>query len=220
MKRYIKLFEDFIYESGNDPIEISLYIDVVNNRGKETKSTDQKAIEKVLKDPDNFTDDMRFEDKQRRLYFIDDLIGKNVKVNGNTFVVQESVDEDELGDLLGGGDDKDKKPKEDPLEKKKKEAKKAEQKAKEKHEKFVDKKEDEIEGILNKLPEVKDKIGDKVRDAIKSQDRVKIHNVALDITYLQQDYQEHGDTEMVDRLSPLKDYIDDLDRSFTNDKMM
>lgn len=127
---------------------------------------------------------------------------------------------DPLGDILGGGDEKEKKAKEDPLEKKKKEAKQAEKKAKEKHEEFVDKKEDKIDTILNKLPEVDDKLGDKIRDAVKSQDRVKIHNAALDVTYLQQDYSEQGDESMVARLSALKDYIDDLDRSFTNDKMM
>lgn len=131
---------------------------------------------------------------------------------------EDFILEDDMSDLLGGGDEK--KPKEDPLEKKKKEAKKAEEKAKKKHDKFVDKKENKIDDLLNKLPEVNDKLGDKIRDAIKSQDRVKIHNVALDITYLQQDYSEKGDDDMITRLSPLKDYIDDLDRSFTNDKMM
>ena len=133
---------------------------------------------------------------------------------------EEFINEDEIDDLLGGGDDKEKKPKEDPLEKKKKEAQKAEDKAKDKHEKFVDKKEDKIDVILNKLPEVDAKLGDKIRDAVKTQDRVKIHNAALDVTYLQQDYSEKGSEDMVSRLSPLKDYIDDLDRSFTNDKMM
>jgi hypothetical protein len=132
---------------------------------------------------------------------------------------EDFLSEDTMSDLLGGGDG-EKKPKEDPLEKKKKEAKKAEQKAKDKHEKFVDKKENKIDDILNKLPEVDNKLGDKIRDAVKSQDRVKIHNAALDITYLQQDYSEKGNDDMVSRLSPLKDYIDDLDRSFTNDKMM
>jgi hypothetical protein len=132
---------------------------------------------------------------------------------------EEYIHEEGIDDLLGGGDGEEK-PKEDPLEKKKKEAKKAEQKAQDKHEKFVDKKEDKIDTILNKLPEVDEKIGGKIRDAIKSQDRVKIHNAALDVTYLQQDYAEQGDSDMVERMSPLKDYIDDLDRSFTNDKMM
>ena len=131
---------------------------------------------------------------------------------------EEYIAEDSLDDLMGGGGEE--KPKEDPLEKKKKEAKKAEAKAKEKHEEFVDKKEDKIEEILKKIPQVDEKIGDKIRDAIKSQDRVKIHNAALDVTYTQQDYAQQGNEDMVARMSHLKDYIDDLDRTFTNDKMM
>jgi RNA processing factor Prp31 len=119
-----------------------------------------------------------------------------------------------------GGDDESKAPKEDPLEKKKKEEEKAKKKEEEKHDDMVDKKEDKIEDILAKLPEVEAKLGDKIRDAIKQQDRVKIHNVANDITYMQQDYQENGNDKMVAKLIPLKDYIDDLDKSFTTDKMM
>jgi len=124
---------------------------------------------------------------------------------------------DPLADLMGGAEAK---AKEDPLEKKKKEERKREKRAKEKHEKFVDKKEDKIDGILNELPEVDSKLGDKIRLAVKQQDRVKIHNAALDITYLQQDYAMKGNDKMVAKLTPLKDYIDDLDRSYTGDKMM
>jgi hypothetical protein len=129
-------------------------------------------------------------------------------------------EEDPLADLMGDGEGKDKEPKEDPLEKVKKEKRAKEKKAEKKHNEYVEKKEDKIDTILNKLPEIDEKIGNKIRDAVKSQDRVKIHNAALDVTYLQQDYQERGDSAMVARLSPLKDYIDDLDRSFTNDKRM
>ena len=127
-------------------------------------------------------------------------------------------EEDPLADLMGGGEDK--KPKEDPLEKAKKEKRAKEKRAEKKHDAYVEKKEDKIDTILNKIPEVDTKIGEKIRDAVKSQDRVKIHNAALDVTYLQRDYAQRGDTAMIARLSPLKDYIDDLDRSFTNDKMM
>lgn len=133
---------------------------------------------------------------------------------------EEYIHEESLDDLLGGGDDKKKKPKEDPLEMKKKETEKEKQKARDEHEKFVDKKEDKINAILNSLPDVDEKLGKKIRDAVKTQDRVKIRDAALDVTYLQQDYAEQGDTEMVSKLSPLKDYISDLDRTFTNDKMM
>lgn len=127
-------------------------------------------------------------------------------------------EEDPLADLMGG--EEGKKPKEDPLEKAKKEKRAKEKKAEKKHDAYVEKKGDKIDDILKKIPEIDEKIGAKIRDAVESQDRVKIHNAALDVTYLQQDYSEKGDTAMISRLSPLKDYIDDLDRSFTNDKMM
>jgi hypothetical protein len=129
------------------------------------------------------------------------------------------LEEDPLSNLLGD-DKKDKEKEEDPLEKIKKERKAKEQEAEKKHDAYVDKKGDKIDAILSKLPEIDEKIGDKIRAAVKSQDRVKIHNAALDVTYLQQDYAEQGDSSMISRLSPLKDYIDDLDRSFTNDKQM
>ena len=119
-----------------------------------------------------------------------------------------------------GGDDEGAAPKEDPMEKKKKEEAKKKKEEIEKHDDMVDKKEDKIEDILNAIPEVDAKLGDKIKDAIKTQDRVKIHNVANDITYLQQDYQENGNDKMVSKLIPLKDYIDDLDKSFTTDKLM
>jgi len=128
------------------------------------------------------------------------------------------LEEDDPFAALSGGDEKA--PKEDPLEKKKKEEAKKKKEEIEKHDKMVDKKEDKIEDILKKLPEVDDKLGDKIRDAVKQQDRVKIHNVANDITYLQQDYQENGKDDMISKLIPLKDYIDDLDKSFTTDKMI
>jgi len=127
-------------------------------------------------------------------------------------------EEDPLSGLLGDSDEE--KPKEDPLEKKKKEDKAKEKKAKEKHEDYVEKKEDKIDDILNGLPEVDDKLGDKIRKAVKEQDRVKIHNVVLDVIYLQQKYQDSGDDKMITKLTPLKKYLDDLDRSYTSDKMM
>jgi len=126
---------------------------------------------------------------------------------------------DPLADLMGGGDDK-KKKEADPLDKEKKKQKEKEEKAEKKHQEYLDKKEDSIDGILKKLPDVDEKIGDKIRDAVKSEDRVKIHNVSLDVTYLQQKYQEEGNDDMVMKLSPLKDMIDDLDRSFTSNKRL
>jgi hypothetical protein len=119
-----------------------------------------------------------------------------------------------------GGDGEDEAPKEDPLEKKKKDEAKKKKEELKKHDKMVDKKEVKIEDILKDLPEVDDKIGKKIKDAVDTQDRVKIHNAINDIIYLQQHYQENGNDKMVAKLVPLKDYIDDLDKSFTTDKMM
>ena len=129
------------------------------------------------------------------------------------------TEEDPLADLLGGEEEgKDKKKEDDPLDKEKKKQKEKEVKAEKKHQENIDNKEDHIDGILKKMPDVDEKIGDKVRDAIKSQDRVKIHNMVLDLTYMQQKYQEEGNQDMIIRLTPLKDIFDDLDRSFTSSK--
>jgi hypothetical protein len=126
-------------------------------------------------------------------------------------------EEDPLADLMGGGSSE---PKEDPLEKKKKEEAEKKKKEAEKHEKFVDQKLEKVKSILSELPQVPDELRDKIVNAIEAQDRVKIHNLVLDITYLQQDYSEKGNDKMVSALSPLKDAIDDLDKSYTEDKMM
>lgn len=130
------------------------------------------------------------------------------------FILEE---DDPFAALSGDGKEA---PKEDPLEKKKKEEAKKKKDAVEKHDDMVDKKENKIDDILNDLPEVDAKIGDKIRDAVNQKDRVKIHNAINDITYLQQDYQENGNDKMLSKLTPLKDYIDDLDKSFTTDKLI
>ena len=127
-------------------------------------------------------------------------------------------EEDPMAALMGGGEGGE--AKEDPLEKKKKEDKAKEKKAKEKHEEFVDKKENKIEDILKDLPEVDKKLGDTILLAVKDQDRVAIHNAFLDVTYLQMSYQEKGNDKMVSKLTPLKTYLSDLDKTYTNDKMM
>jgi len=124
---------------------------------------------------------------------------------------------DPLGDIMGGGDEE---AKEDPLEKKKKEDQRAENKAKEKHEKMVDKKLDTIDDLLKKLPEVEEKIGDKIRKAIETKDRVAIHNCVLDLIYIQQDYAEKGNDEIVAKITPIKTKLDGLDKSYTSSKMM
>jgi hypothetical protein len=127
------------------------------------------------------------------------------------------TEEDPLAALTGGGEGK---AKEDPLEKKKKETMAKEKAAAKKHEKMMDKKEESAEDILNKLPEIKEKYGEAILKAIKDQDRVQIHNSVNDLIYAQQDYQERGDQEMVDKITRLKEMLDKLDKSFTSDKRM
>jgi hypothetical protein len=71
-------------------IKIVYYSEVIDNWGRTESSTKPEVISKILKDPDNFTDDMSFEDENGRVYDIDDLIGKVVVVNGyEPFIVQE-----------------------------------------------------------------------------------------------------------------------------------
>lgn len=131
---------------------------------------------------------------------------------------EEFINEEDPLAGLGGGLEEPKK--EDPLELKKKEEEKKEKKAKEKHEKFVDNKEDKIEDVLKDLPEISQDLKDRILKAIELQDRTKIHNAFLDVIYLQQSFSEKGDENKVLKLTKLKDILDDLDRSYTSDKMM
>jgi hypothetical protein len=126
-------------------------------------------------------------------------------------------EEDPLAALTGGGEEK---PKEDPLEKKKKEQMAKDKAAAKKHEKMVDKKEDTVDDLLKDMPDVREKLGDKIQDAIKQQDRVKIHNAILDVTYMQQDFQDQGMEDKIAKLARLKKVLDTLDKSFTSDKRM
>lgn len=80
------LNESSIFESA---IEIVHYQEVVDNWGRTVGSEKPSDIEKLLKSPDEWTDDQTFTDKLGKVYFIDDLIDKQVKVNGKTFKVVE-----------------------------------------------------------------------------------------------------------------------------------
>lgn len=126
-------------------------------------------------------------------------------------------EEDPLAALTGGGEEK---PKEDPLEKKKKEEMAKDKAAAKKHEKMVDKKEDTVEDLLKELPEVQEKYGEKILNAIKKQDRVEIHNSILDLTYMQQDFQDQGHEDKISKVARLKKVLDTMDKSFTGDKRM
>lgn len=125
-------------------------------------------------------------------------------------------EEDPLAALTGG----EEAPKEDPLEKKKKEQMAKDKASAKKHEKMVDKKEDTVEDLLKEMPEVEEKLGSKIQDAVKQQDRVKIHNAILDLTYMEQDFQDQGLEDKISTVARLKKVLDTLDKSFTSDKRM
>ena len=124
------------------------------------------------------------------------------------------TEEDPLADI--GGEEK--KPKEDPLDAEKKKQQAKEKEEEKKHDKMMDKKEDTIESLLDRNPEVKEKLGDKILQAIKDEDRVKIHNAVLDLIYMQQKYQDAGEESKIVDLTKMKEILDGLDRSFTSSK--
>jgi hypothetical protein len=82
-----------IYDTAkmNEAIEIVYYSEVIDNWGKTESSEKPDAILKVLQTPDEWSDDMMFQDKGGRKYDIDDLIGKQVKVGNKTILVNEAI---------------------------------------------------------------------------------------------------------------------------------
>lgn len=63
-------------------IKITHYSETIDNWGRTESSSKGEVIRNVLTDTDNWNDDMKFEDENGKLYFIDDLIGKEVEVEG------------------------------------------------------------------------------------------------------------------------------------------
>jgi hypothetical protein len=63
-------------------IKIVYYSEVIDNWGRTESSTKPEVISRILKDRSNYNDDMSFEDENGRVYDIDDLIGKEVILNG------------------------------------------------------------------------------------------------------------------------------------------
>ena len=71
-------------------IKIVRYSETVDNWGRTESSSKPQIIHSILKDSDNFSDDMVFEGPNSEVYFIDDLIGKEVVVEGfKPFIVTE-----------------------------------------------------------------------------------------------------------------------------------
>ena len=64
--------------------------ETIDNWGR-TETTDLPSeIAEILRDPETWTDDQIFYDEENRPFFIDDLIGKEVELEGiETFKVEE-----------------------------------------------------------------------------------------------------------------------------------
>jgi len=144
---------------------------------------------------------------------------------------EDFLNEDELDDILGdtgdGGGEKsgaDKEPKKekkpDPIKKLQDEEKKKEEKSEENFDQYMDKKEKELSAMFDQYPKIKDEVGEEVMKLVQSRDRVKIHNAANELTYLQVKYEKGGETDVVTNISKIKEIVDDLDRSYTNNKHM
>lgn len=143
---------------------------------------------------------------------------------------EDFLNEDELDDILGDtgetGKDKENKDgeggdkKEDPIKKLQDEEKKKAAAREDNFDEAMDKKEKALQSAFDEQPKIKDEVGEDIMKKIKSRDRVEIHNAALDLTYLQVKYEKAGDSDTVDKISKIKEIVDDLDRSFTNNKNM
>jgi hypothetical protein len=90
--KHVKMFENF---DVNENIEIVYYTEVIDNFGRTESSKNVNTIEKVLTNSEDWTDDMKFEDKAGNIYFIDDLIGKDVKLGNKIIRVDENADFDQ-----------------------------------------------------------------------------------------------------------------------------
>ena len=74
--------------------------------------------------------------------------------------------------------------------------------------------------MFDDFPKIKDEVGDEIIKMVQSRDRVQIHNAANELTYLQVKYEKAGQTDIVSDISKIKEIVDDLDRSYTNNKHM
>lgn len=69
-------------------IKITYYSETIDNWGRTESSSNGDVIQRILMNAEDWNDDMQFEDENGQVYFIDDLIGKEVSVEGiGTFTV-------------------------------------------------------------------------------------------------------------------------------------
>ena len=71
----------------HEPINIVYYSEVLDNWGRTESSREPEQLKSVLLNVEGFTDDMTFEDNTGHIYFIDELIGHQVKIGDDVFVV-------------------------------------------------------------------------------------------------------------------------------------
>lgn len=77
-------------ELNTKPIRIIYYEETTDNWGRKEASTKPSVIHSVLITPENFNGDMSFESSNGNIYDIDELIGKEVIVDGfDKFIVTE-----------------------------------------------------------------------------------------------------------------------------------
>lgn len=85
-----QLIREEISKVLNEEIEIVFMSDAgVSNQNKSLTTKKYSEIISVLLDSEEWTDDLRFKDKNGNVYFIDDLIGKKVKIGNNIIDVIE-----------------------------------------------------------------------------------------------------------------------------------
>lgn len=70
-------------------ISLVYYTEVIDNWGRTNSSNKPQVIRNVLQTPDEWSDDMQFEDVGGQMYSIDDLLNKEVCVGGIKFTVKE-----------------------------------------------------------------------------------------------------------------------------------
>lgn len=63
-------------------IKIIYFEETLDNWGKKESSEKPERIHKALTSTEEWNDDMVFEGENNQIYFIDDLIGKDVEVEG------------------------------------------------------------------------------------------------------------------------------------------
>ena len=70
-------------------IKIVYYRETLDSFGRSESSMKPAIIAAVLKDPENFTDDMVFEAEGGRLFDIDELVDQEVQVGEEVFTVKD-----------------------------------------------------------------------------------------------------------------------------------